>query len=924
MESSNPFPLGGYSTVPEPTYGLILVGLSEGPTNGAKLTEFYAVNDIPDLSIFGVGSANNGGGTDSVEYSFPPVAISAGTSFFLARDSAEFHDFYGFDADFLEDDVDPTANTFNGDDAYELFENGVVIDVFGEIDVDGTDQPWEHTDGWAKRKNGTGPDGSTFVLGNWNFSGLDVFDGTTMNNDASLPYPLDPYNPAVSVTNSLLIVGLAIGPNNGSKLTEFYAVDNIADLSNFGVGSANNGGGTDGIEYTFPAVSISAGTSFFLARDSAEFHDFYGLDADFLEDDVDPTANTFNGDDAYELFENGVVIDVFGEIDVDGTDQPWEHTGGWAHRKNATGPDGSTFVLSNWEFSSFDVLTGSLTNNESTEPYPLGSFTNDPCFGSSDIVITEIMYNPPGTDHQYLEFYNASGTAINMTGYTLDGVNFIFPDFMLEPDAFVLVSSDSVRIESYFGAASYQWESGSLSDSGEQISLLDSDGNIVDCVNYSSSAPWPSMANGTGSSIVLCDPQAENNLASNWQSANSGSSIVVDGSEIFANPGAAANCTADPIISLNRSDLTIGESSDTYDVIVYLERPASTETMVTLQLAGGGTAENGADFVFNDTTLVFPAGSSEAQTVNFALIDDADEELSETFTLELVNATNNASTLAGAQTIRIIDNDSPTGEDLILIGIIVGPSTPLKSTEYFAVNDIPDLSIYGIGSANNGGGTDGIEYRFPPISVEAGTCFFVTRDSIEFKRFFGFPAQFEDNGNTLANTMNGDDAFELFQNEKVVDVFGEIDVDGTGSGWEISGGWAHRIDNTGPDGSTFVLDNWEYSGLDIYTSENVFNEDADNPYPVEQCFEIISSIDNTEVINELFVYPNPASTELTIESEADMEAIILTTVMGKRVLNLSNAGNIKTIDISELSNEVYILTVIADKTITSQKIIVQR
>ncbi len=924
IESTNPFPLGGFSSTPAPTYSLILVGLSEGPTNGAKLTEFYAVNDIPDLSIFGVGSANNGGGTDSVEYTFPSISIAAGTSFFLARDSAEFHDFYGIDADFIEDDVDPIANTFNGDDAYELFENGVVIDVFGEIDVDGTDQPWEHTDGWAKRKNGTGPDGSAFVVGNWNFSGLDVFDGTTSNNDASLPYPLDPYNPAVSLTNSLILVGLAIGPNNGSKLTEFYAVDDIPDLSNFSVGSANNGGGTDGIEYTFPAVFMSAGTSFFLARDSAEFHDFYGIDADFLEDDVDPTANTFNGDDAYELFENGVVIDVFGEIDVDGTGAAWEHTGGWAHRLNATGPDGNSFILDNWEISSLDALNGVLSNNESTQPYPLGSFTLDPCFGSSPIVITEIMYNPPGTDHQYVEFYNVSGNSINMSGYTLDGVNFTFPEFMLEPEAFVVVSSDSVRIESYFGISSFQWESGSLSDSGEQISLLDANGAVVDCVNYSTDAPWPTMAGGSGSSIVLCDFQAENNLGSNWQSASSGTNIVVDGSEIFANPGESATCSSDPLISLGRVNLTLGESSDSVDVTVYLEHPANTETMVTLQISSEGSAENGVDFTFKDTTLVFPASIAGSQTVKFALLDDTAEELSETFTVEIVNASNNAITLSGALKVRIIDNDSPVRDDLIMIGVIVGPSTPLKSTEFYAVNEIPDLSIYGIGSANNGGGTDGIEYRFPAVSVDKGKCFYVTRDSIEFKRFFGFPAQFEDNGNTLANTMNGDDAFELFQNEKVVDVFGEIDVDGTGTDWEISAGWAHRIDNTGPDGSTFVLANWEYSGLDAYASDNVFNEDADNPYPVEQCFAIISGTKDIATEFEWKVYPNPASTQLTIESEFELQEITLSTIMGKSIKKIRNPSMLETIDISNLNSEVYILTMISNNKIQSKKIIVQR
>ena len=37
----------------------------------------------------------------------------------------------------------------NGDDAIELFEGEIVIETFGELDVDGTGQPWEYMDSWA-------------------------------------------------------------------------------------------------------------------------------------------------------------------------------------------------------------------------------------------------------------------------------------------------------------------------------------------------------------------------------------------------------------------------------------------------------------------------------------------------------------------------------------------------------------------------------------------------------------------------------------------------------------------------------------------------------------------------------------------------------------------------------------------------------
>jgi hypothetical protein len=444
----------------------------------------------------------------------------------------------------------------------------------------------------------------------------------------------------------------------------------------------------------------------------------------------------------------------------------------------------------------------------------------------------------------------------------------------------------------------------------------------VDCVDYGTSGEWSAAANGDGPSLVLCDPLSENSEASNWQGALTGTGVILDGKEIYANPGEGAACEANPVLTFAFNQRTVGESTDSMDVTIYIENPGETETTVEVRLATGGSADNGQDFMFTDTTLIFPALSSDPQVVQFGLLDDGDAEVSESFTLEIINASNNAVVKTAQSTIRIIDNDTAPGQDLILVGINTGPSTPLKSTEYYAVNDIADLSVYGIGSANNGGGSDGIEYRFPPVSLTAGTCFYVTRDTIEFKRFFGFSADFEDNGSTVANTMNGDDAFELFQNEQVVDVFGDINMDGTGTAWEYSFGWAHRKDGTGPDGSTFVEDNWLYSGVDAYSSEDILNDDATNPYPTQQCYTTGTVL--VDFSADILVYPNPAGTEIFFETDLEVQSIILTNVLGQRVLQLDNVDQQRRINVAGLSNDVYFLSFIVHNKLWTEKIMIQK
>lgn len=59
--------------------------------------------------------------------------------------------------------------------------SGVVVDVFGDINVDGSGQPWEYMDGWAYRVDGSGLDGTTFAIGNWFFSGPNALGGEATN-----------------------------------------------------------------------------------------------------------------------------------------------------------------------------------------------------------------------------------------------------------------------------------------------------------------------------------------------------------------------------------------------------------------------------------------------------------------------------------------------------------------------------------------------------------------------------------------------------------------------------------------------------------------------------------------------------------------------------------------------------------------------
>lgn len=171
---------------------LIITGVVDGPLVGGlpKVVSFYAINDIADLSVYGFGSATNGGGSDGIEFTFPNVALTAGQHYHVTTDDAGFSAFFGFNSDAVEG----LASNNNGDDAIELFLNGSVVDVFGDINADGSGLPWDYLDGWAYRNSGSQPNNGVFNISEWTMSGIDVFDGQTTNATSPTPYPVDAFS----------------------------------------------------------------------------------------------------------------------------------------------------------------------------------------------------------------------------------------------------------------------------------------------------------------------------------------------------------------------------------------------------------------------------------------------------------------------------------------------------------------------------------------------------------------------------------------------------------------------------------------------------------------------------------------------------------------------------------------------------------
>ena len=122
--------------------------------------------------------------------------------------------------------------------------------------------------------------------------------------------------------------------------------------------------------------------------------------------------------------------------------------------------------------------------------------------------VTKALQN--NDDFEFIELYNPSTTGtINLNGVQLsDGVIFSFGDVDLLPgERAVVVEDVDAFMERYGDSANVlgQW-SGGLSNSGEEVTLLDSSLEEIMSINYQDNDPWYNAADGHGFSLVLEDP----------------------------------------------------------------------------------------------------------------------------------------------------------------------------------------------------------------------------------------------------------------------------------------------------------------------------------------------------------------------------------------------------------------------------------
>jgi len=155
------------------------------------------------------------------------------------------------------------------------------------------------------------------------------------------------------------------------------------------------------------------------------------------------------------------------------------------------------------------------TNNEQSLPFKVGVERHS-------IIINEIMYAPPGTMPEWVEFYNASSSAIDVGGWKISDANvknktmLVSTHFIIQPGAYFLAASDST-LRNYFpllGTMCVAPFSSLNNASPDAVVLYDDRGVTMDSVWYT-----PSWGGTNGKSLERIDYLSSSVDSTNWKSS---------------------------------------------------------------------------------------------------------------------------------------------------------------------------------------------------------------------------------------------------------------------------------------------------------------------------------------------------------------------------------------------------------------------
>ena len=510
-------------------------------------------------------------------------------------------------------------------------------------------------------------------------------------------------------------------------------------------------------------------------------------------------------------------------------------------------------------------------------------------------VITEIMYNPPesGIDSlEFIEIMNNTAYTMNFKDYTLkySTNSFTFTeDLFVDPYGYVLVAPVANKASAFYGKTFIQGATGGISNGGTSIVIKDPNGITVDTVKYSTTAPWPTDANGGGYSLSLCDPNLDNNDGANWSLGTRPFSIVNE-KMVYADPGEGCYMPGDTIPP---TPLNAWATSYT-TVKVSFDEPVDASAENTANYTGIDVATAIRNTTLDTVTLTLATPLLNAVHYTLSITNIADE--------------------AGNINSNVYDFDifiDLTAPAIVITEIMYNPpesgTDSLEFIELYNNGDVAvDMNGYVLTYGNN-------TFVFPNgIILEPDQFLIVAPNAAAVNNFYGITA-IQGTTGAIPNTGTKILLKTLYGVEVDSLTFGSAapwpsEANGKGPSLTLCD---PNSDNTDPT-------NWTIS-TNEYSIVNGYMVKAD---PNSLC--IIDNIaDHMQgLIN---IYPNPASEKVYVSTNKTINSIIIYDILGNKVAHYEQVNNNQCeISLDGLLSQIYILRIIfTDSDIVNKKLIVK-
>lgn len=137
----------------------------------------------------------------------------------------------------------------------------------------------------------------------------------------------------------------------------------------------------------------------------------------------------------------------------------------------------------------------------------------------ASVLFNEIMYHPVTDDdrEEFLELYNTSASAVALENWCVDGISFCFgPGATIAGNGYLILAKDAAFFQAKYGFAPNHTYTGTLSNGGERLRLLNATQQVIDQVEYDDMGLWTPRPDGEGPSLERIDPTLNGDTARNW------------------------------------------------------------------------------------------------------------------------------------------------------------------------------------------------------------------------------------------------------------------------------------------------------------------------------------------------------------------------------------------------------------------------